>query len=184
MALKQLTRNQLLEALRTLGVRPGDGLLVHSALQFLGNPVGGLAMYLEALLEAIHPDKGTLAVPTFNFAFANGEPYDPKITPSVGMGAFSEFVRQQPQAQRTTHPMQSLSVIGRYAADLAERDTPSAFDPGSAFERMVELNFKILLLGSDIDSISLIHYSEQRLNVPYRYWKSFTGIVHTPSGDA
>jgi aminoglycoside 3-N-acetyltransferase len=47
---------------------------------------------------------------------------------------------------------------------------------------MVELNFKVLLLGADIDAVSLIHYSEQRLNVPYRYWKDFNGLIKTPMG--
>ena len=86
-------------------------------------------------------------------------------------------MRQQPEARRTPHPMQSLAVVGRYAADLAGRDTPSAFDPGSAFERMLELDFKLLLLGADIQAVSMLHYSEQRADVPYRYWKDFTGQV-------
>lgn len=193
--MNEVTRQQVIDTLKALGVQPGDGLLVHSALQFLGRPApvqDGLEIYLEALCTAVgcewpsysEPEQpmdiakeGTIAVPTFNFAFARGEPYDPETTPSVGMGALSEFVRQQPGARRTSHPLQSLAVIGLYADDLARRDTPSAFDPGSAFERMVELNFKILLLGADIDAVSLIHYSEQRQNVPYRYWKDFTGKV-------
>jgi aminoglycoside 3-N-acetyltransferase len=73
--------------------------------------------------------------------------------------------------------MQSLAVIGAHAADLTCRNTPSAFDPGSAFERMLELDFKLLLLGADIQAVSIIHYSEQRSQVPYRYWKNFTGQV-------
>lgn len=193
--MNEVTRQQVIDTLQALGVQPGDGLLVHSALQFLGRPApeqDGLEMYLEALCTAVGcewpsrsepelpidvPKEGTIAVPTFNFAFARGEPYDPETTPSIGMGAFSEFVRRQPGARRTSHPLQSLAVIGKVADDLAGRDTLSAFDAGSAFERMVELNFKILLLGADIDAISLIHYSEQRQNVPYRYWKDFTGKV-------
>ena len=98
------------------------GLLVHSAVQFLGRPVGGLRMYLEAIQEVIGAE-GTLVVPTFNFGFAQGERYDPADTPSQGMGAFSEFVRQLPEARRTSHPLQSVAVVGRYAADLANRDT-------------------------------------------------------------
>jgi aminoglycoside 3-N-acetyltransferase len=178
--MKEVSKAQLIKALQTVGVQPGDGLLVHSALQFLGRPAGGVEMYFEALYEVVF--YGTVAVPTFNFAFARGEAYDPRNTPSVGMGQFSERVRQHPAARRTTHPMQSLAVIGKYANDLAERDTPSAFDPGSAFEQMVKLGFKILLLGADIDAVSLIHYSEQRLNVPYRYWKDFSGLVKTQTG--
>ena len=206
--MQDVTKEQLLVALETVGFQPGDGALVHSAIQYLGRPVGGVGIYLEALCSILdmrelrmenrewseNSDQsrlstldsrilgGTLAVPAFNFAFARGEPYDPQSTPSQGMGAFSEYVRRHPAALRTPHPMQSLAVIGHYAADLAGRDTPSAFDPGSAFERMLELDFKLLLLGADVQSVSLVHYSEQRAHVPYRYWKDFTGPVKTPDG--
>ena len=131
-------------------------MLTHSAIQFLGRPKGGLDIYLQAILEVIG-DQGTLAVPTFNFGFARGERYDPEQTPSQGMGVFSEHVRQLPDARRTTHPMQSLAVIGRYTDELVACNTPSAFERGSAFERMLELDFKLLLLGADISASSIFH---------------------------
>jgi aminoglycoside 3-N-acetyltransferase len=188
--MRQVTQAQVLDALQSVGVRPGDGLLVHSALHFLGLPVGGIDTYFQAICAVLDGENckegqlvdGTLAVPTFNFAFARGEPFDPQATPSAGMGALSEYVRLHPQAQRTPHPMQSLAIIGRHAADLASRNTPSAFDPGSAFERMLELDFKLLLLGADIQATAMLHYCEQRANVPYRYWKDFTGQVNTSQG--
>lgn len=200
--MRQVTQEQVVAALKAVGIVRGDGLLVHSALQFLGQPAGGVELYFHALCAVLEGSEisqvqlpgtwsptpvsqlriGTLAVPTFNFAFARGEPYDPKTTASRGMGTFSEYVRMLPGALRTPHPMQSLAVIGRHAADLASWDTPSAFDPGSAFERMLELDFKLLLLGADIQAVALLHYSEQRFNVPYRYWKDFTGPVNTPAG--
>ena len=172
----EITQEQVAAALQAVGVQPGDGLLVHSAVQFLGRPLGGIGIYHAALSDC------TIAVPTFNFAFARGQAYDPESTPSDKMGAFSEYIRQLPGTRRTPHPMQSLAVAGKYAADLASRDTPSAFDPGSAFERMLELDFKLLLLGADIQAVSMLHYSEQRLQVPYRYWKEFSGQVKTASG--
>ncbi len=220
--MREISKQQVVDALRQVGILPGDGLLVHSAIQFLGKPMGGVGMYLDSLLSALNTPQsrieiresrdvgidsrfaphsspltphdsristsesrklgGTIAVPTFNFAFARGEPYDPQSTPSQGMGAFSEHVRMHPQARRTSHPMQSLAVLGRYGDDLASRDTPSAFDPGSAFERMLELDFKLLLLGADVQAVSMVHYSEQRANVPYRYWKEFAGRVKTIRG--
>jgi aminoglycoside 3-N-acetyltransferase len=176
--LKELSFDQLTETLTRLGVSAGDGLLVHSAIQYLGRPPAGIeapALHFQAIRQILGAD-GTLAVPAFNFAFARGEPYDPQNTPSAGMGVFSEYVRRQPEARRTPHPMQSVAVIGRRAADLAGRDTADAFDPGSAFERMLELGFKLLLLGADIQAVSMLHYSEQRRNVPYRYWKDFTSL--------
>jgi len=186
--MKLLTRSTLTALMRRLGLRRGDTVLCHSALHFLGRPEGGVGMYYAVLAEVLglpqagEAADGTLAVPTFNFAFARGEAYHPQETPSAGMGAFSEHVRRLPWACRTPHPMQSLAVVGRCAADLCGRDTPSAFDPGSAFERLLELDGKLLLLGADIQAASMVHYSEQRARVPYRYWKDFAGRVKTPSG--
>jgi aminoglycoside 3-N-acetyltransferase len=176
-----LSQDQLVRYLEELGLGTGDGLLVHSALQFLGRPQDGLSTYLNAIRQVIGLE-GTIAVPTFNFDFAIEGRYDPWQTPSKDMGAFSEYIRQQPGALRTSHPMQSLAVLGNFAQDLTSRDTPSAFDPSSAFERMVELDFKLLLLGADVSSVSIFHYSEQRFQVPYRYWKDFHGQVHTAQG--
>lgn len=177
----EVTKEQFSSLLAELGIRSGDGLLVHSAVQFLGRPAGGLKTYLKALLDTIGP-AGTLIVPTFNFDFTKGVPYDPAETPSRDMGAFSEYVRLQPGALRSLHPMQSIAALGRFAADLTSRDTPSAFGPGSAFERMLELDFKLLLLGADARAVSMFHYCEQRCDVPYRYWKDFSGQVRTPAG--
>lgn len=180
MGMPGLTQKALVEALGAVGVHEGDGLLVHSALQLLGKPEGGLEMYGAALRECSGPE-GTIAAPAFSFAFARGKDYDPENTPSEGMGAFSEWLRQHPDALRTSHPMQSLSVLGARAEDLANRDTASAFDDGSAFERMLELDFKLLLLGADVQAASIVHYSEQRAEVPYRYWKEFSGKVRVGS---
>ena len=174
--MKTVTRPELAALLRDLGIRRGDGLMVHSALQFLGQPEGGPQLFLQALLEAVGP-QGTLAVPAFNFGFARGLAYDPANTPSAQMGVLSELVRCHPQARRTPHPLQSLAVIGRWSDDLAGRDTPCAFDPGSAFERLLELDFKLLLLGADVYAVSMVHYCEQRAGVPYRSWKDFTGPI-------
>ena len=162
------------DKLREVGVREGDGLLVHSALHLLGRPIGGMQMYLDTLL-GMTGQAGTLVVPTFNFAFARGEEYHPDETPAVNMGAFSEFFRQQPAARRTTHPMQSFAAIGAEADVLAGYDTPSAFDDGSAADHMVRQGYKLLLLGADIQAASILHYAEQRVTVPYRYWKDFSG---------
>ncbi|MGW8249989.1 MAG: AAC(3) family N-acetyltransferase, partial [Anaerolineales bacterium] len=116
--LRQVTQQQVADTLRAAGVRPGDSLLVHSALQYLGQPIGGVGMYYMALHSILEGEptpesqfatrdsplhSGTLAVPAFNFAFARGEAYDPKSTPSVGMGAFSEYVRRLPYSLRTAH---------------------------------------------------------------------------------
>jgi aminoglycoside N3'-acetyltransferase len=181
--MKYIQLDDLLTCFSKLGIHHGDVLLVHSAIQFLGKPQGGVNLYYQALCTALGlPDAGLLAVPTFNFGFARGAGFDPEQTPAKNMGVLSEFIRGLPEAYRTRHPLQSLAAIGPQAASLAEQDTSSAFDPGSAFERLLELDGKLLLLGASIQACSIIHYSEQRSDVPYRYWKTFTGSVWTPQG--
>ena len=92
----QVTADQVVAALQATGVQPGDGVLVHSAIQYLGQTEGGVGMYYTSLCRALDiriglnpgdPGSGTLVVPAFNFAFARGEPFDPQTTPSAGMGA-------------------------------------------------------------------------------------------------
>lgn len=186
----EITQQQVTDILQNLGVTPGRTLMVHSALQFLGRPDPGPQVYVAALCKllnipipsygislSVEHTPGTLAVPTFNFGFARGETYDEDQSPSEAMGILSEIIRQLPEAQRTKHPLQSMAVLGKHAQDLANRDTLGAFDSGSAFERLLELDARILLLGADIQAVSLLHYSEQRASVPYRYWKNFTGDV-------
>lgn len=166
--------DQFTESLHELGIGTGDGLLIHSSLQMLGRPVGGVDMY-RTMLQSLVGEEGTLVVPTFTLNFPKTRFYDARTTPSQGMGTFSEHIRTQPGARRTTHPMQSLAVLGWYAKDLTDRDTLSAFESGSAFERMLELDFKLLLLGADVQAVSMVHYCETRAAVPYRIWKDFPG---------
>ncbi len=153
--------------------------MVHSATQYLGVPEGGIGIYYNALKETLDLDGGvgTLVVPTFTFGFAHGQTFDQNQTPSESMGAFSEYVRLLPGAHRSPHPMHSVAIVGRFASELASIDTSGAFDGGSTFERMVDLDFKLLLLGADVYYTTMIHLCERRMEVPYRYWKDFTGEV-------
>ncbi len=172
----ELTYKQLEKAFKQLGIQSGDGLLIHSAIQMLGIPVGGITLYKQVLQKTIGAN-GTLVVPTFTLNYPSSAVFDYRNTPSVGMGSFSEFIRQDPKARRTQHPLQSIAVLGAAAEDLTGRDTLSAFEVGSAFERMLQLDFKLLLLGADIQAVSMVHYCEARAMVPYRRWKDFPGKV-------
>ena len=57
------TRAWLAADLRSLGVRPGSTLLVHSAMRPLGWVCGGPHAVVLALRDAVGPE-GTLVVPT------------------------------------------------------------------------------------------------------------------------
>lgn len=162
-----------------IGLKKGDILLVHSSLLTFGIPtdvkIGEVPSSIFEQLFAIIGMEGTLAVPTFNFDFCKGIPFNRQETPSKTMGVFSEFVRKLPNAKRSFNPMQSIAVVGKHAEFMTEKDTESSFSENGPFHKLKKLKGKILLLGANFNSVSMIHLPEEEFSVPYRYWKTFTG---------
>jgi len=140
-------------------------------------------VFLKLIQQRISPT-GTIVVPCFNFDFCTGKTFDRWNTASEGMGVFSEYVRRFPAAIRSKHPMQSVAAIGGLAKEICEPDTYSSFAVDGPFSMMIEAKAKLLFVGAPFQSASLIHYVEERLNVPYRYWKSFSGMYLDHKNDA
>ena len=61
----------LMAHLAAMGVRPGDGLFVHSSLSAIGRVIGRPRGLIEALLGAVGPE-GLIAMPGFS-----RDAYDP-----------------------------------------------------------------------------------------------------------
>ena len=169
----------VLVQLDCLPLEADDTFFIHNSLFAFGKPLditfNELPGFFYTALRKKIGNSGTIAVPTFNFDFCAGKPFDRQETPSKGMGVFSEYVRNLDGALRSHHPMQSISMIGEKKGYVIENDTESAFSKEGPFDRLLKLNSKILLLGADFNSVSMIHWVEEKNEVPYRYWKSFSG---------
>jgi aminoglycoside 3-N-acetyltransferase len=171
-----LTLESLTNAFRELGVQAGDVLLVHSSYKSLGEVDGGPHTVIDALLAALGPD-GTLIMPTFNFDFNKGKPWDVRSTPSQ-MGILTEFVRKDPRARRVFHPIYSFAIIGKYAEMLGSLRYKSSYGRGSVFGKLRDLDGKIMVIGlSYTQSMTFFHHIEQMEGVDYRFLKQFTGDV-------
>lgn len=167
------------EIAEKIGISHGDCLFIHSSILSFGLPadvaVSQLPEKIFDVLQKKIGEKGTIVVPAFNFDFCNGAPYDRQNTPSKNMGVFSEYIRKLPETKRSSHAMQSIAAIGKLAEYFTENDTSSAFDPDGAFDRLININAKTLLIGADFSYNSAFHLAEQKAAVPYRYWKNFEG---------
>ena len=164
-----------------LGVSRGDSLFIHSGLRGLGKfcSVRKDTNKLDALLNIfldLVGDSGDIIVPTFNFDFCSGIPFDVDKTPSKEMGAFSEFVRIHPKACRSHHPFHSVTSIGKHAEKIAHSSGFSEFSNGSFFDFILRLNSKIIFYGVDFVE-TFAHIAEERASVPYRQWKTFSGEI-------
>jgi aminoglycoside 3-N-acetyltransferase len=177
-----LTFEKLMEGFRDLGVREGDTLLVHSSYKSFGEVDGGPQTVIRALEAALGPE-GTLIMPTFNFDFNKGQPWDVRTTPSR-MGILTELVRKDPQAKRVFHPFYSFAILGKHAEMLGSLRYKSSYERNSVFGKLRDLDGKIMVIGlSYTNSMTFFHHIEQMEGVDYRFLKQFTGEVTDENGN-
>ena len=136
---KLVTPDDIKTALKDIGVRKGQAVMVHTSLGSLGYVCGGAQSVIEALLESVG-DEGTIMMPTQSWKNLNPETgvywqepeewwpvireyipaYDKRITPTNTMRAVSEMFRQWPGRLRSAHPVRSVAAWKRYAKYLTE----------------------------------------------------------------
>jgi aminoglycoside 3-N-acetyltransferase len=178
-----LSCQQLAGSFRDLGVEGGDTVLVHSSYKSLGPVNGGPRAVIDALQYVLGPD-GTLIMPTFNFGFCDGEPFDARTTPSR-MGVLTELVRNDPNSKRVEHPIYSFAVLGARADEAASISDPSSYGASSLFGHLCKWGGKIMIIGlSYNDSMTFFHHVEELQGVDYRYLKSFSGVVTDVTGES
>ncbi|NJM31374.1 MAG: hypothetical protein HC855_15980, partial [Rhizobiales bacterium] len=95
--MKRTDREALSAHLMELGVEPGRNVVVHSSLAAFGVLEGGTAG-LWTCLAGIVGDAAAVAVPTYRLTASADEIFDRTRSPSLSVGAFSEHVRQLPEA--------------------------------------------------------------------------------------
>ena len=177
-------------ALAGAGAGRGDVLVVHSSLFSLGRmgevpDRSALARgFVEPMLETVGVDGGIMS-PTFSFDFCRDGTFDLESTPTT-MGLLAEEVRRLGSAKRTRHPIFSYALLGAGAMAFAGASSTTCFGPGSVFDLMqregiVPGRVRLLFLGIECPpfACTYVHALEEEMGVPYRYHKTFTGVLRT-----
>ena len=165
-----LTRAQIAEALRALGLEAGCIVMVHSSLSSMGHVQDGADAVVDALIDVLGPE-GTLVVPTFTFSHS-GEPdpvFDPARDPSE-MGRISEVARTRQGARRSRHLLHSVAALGAQGEQITACHGPSAWAADGPFWKLYQLEAYILLLGVPYVPCTFFHVVEQLVQTPYRRW--------------
>ena len=172
------TRAGLTRELRALGVKPGDVLMVHASLRAVGDVAGGPDEVHLAIKDVI-TDDGTLLMyascPRYFDEIGRGnltpeeesEIFDKLPVFDSGSarsardnGALVELFRTWPGSRVNDHVARFVAW-GRHTDYLfSEQPWDFAFGKGSVLERFTELGGQILLLGSDHDNVTYLHYPE------------------------
>ena len=161
----------LIQDFETLGLRPGDLVLMHSSFKSLGPIEGGIGTLISTLLDVL-TDQGTLIVPTLSYAYVTDENpvFDVRKTRSC-VGAVPEYFRQLPRVCRSLSPTHSAAALGRLARDVTQGqlldETPVG--PNSPFKRLAEAGGKLLFLGCGLGPNTSIHGVEELVDAPYLF---------------
>ncbi len=159
-----MTERQVEQQLRALGVREGGVLLVHTSFRAVRPVEGGPLGLVRALRAALGP-AGTLVMPTMTDGTTA---FDPRSTPTHGMGITAELFWRQPGVLRSTHPGGSFAAEGPLAARIcAPQPLSPPHGPDSPVGHVHDLAGQVLLLGVGHGESTTLHLAEALAAVPY-----------------
>lgn len=158
-------------------VDPGDAVVfVHAALANFLDPTLDPEECVDTLLGLMGEEQ-TLAMATFTLGFTKTGRFDVRQTPSE-MGDLSNAFLRRPGVMRSRHPIYSVAAYGPRAEEIVAAWGTTCFGQGSIFEYLEKVDARVLMFGATMkDHCTLHHRAEELARVPYRFFKSFAGVV-------
>jgi aminoglycoside 3-N-acetyltransferase len=168
----EMSKPQVVEQLRALGVGAGDVLLVHTSFRAVRPVAGGPEGLIHALQESVGPD-GTVVTPAWTGS--DDEIFDSGITRAAeALGVVPDVFWRMPGVLRSDHPF-ACAAVGRHAALITgDPFVVPPYSPHSPIARVHELDGRVLLLGVGHDANTTVHLAEILSGVPYRVPKHIT----------
>lgn len=156
-----------------------DVLYIHTDMSFgIPNPRLSRKELLRNILDAIlELGVKTVCFPTFTFSFCNNKIFDLNAS-KTSMGALNEYVRLLPDSIRSIDPLMSIALIGE-DKDLVNGIGLYSIGKDSTFDKLHQRrNVKFLFFGVNASKcFTYTHYIEEKISVPYRYNRQFTGMI-------
>ncbi len=176
---EQVTNSDLLRCLESVGAADCSVLFVHSEMSFgRPNPELGKSALLQGVLDTLLELKvPTIVVPTFTFSFCNGVSYNVQQSRSK-MGVFNEYIRRLPEAVRSVDPLMSCAALGADKSVVSDL-SHNSIGEGCTFDKLhAAKTARFLFLGvGAAKCMTYTHYVEERVHVPYRYDRPFSGTI-------
>lgn len=158
--------------------------MVHVSLRAIGPVQGGAVGVIRALEEAVGP-LGTIVMnlgARDDFGWVNARPeaerpsllldahaFDKDHTPAdPDVGVLAEVFRRWPGTLVNDHPDGRFGARGHRAGSLLQPPLPwdDYYGPGSVLDRFVQAGGRILRLGADPGTVTLLHLAEYLVELP------------------
>jgi aminoglycoside 3-N-acetyltransferase len=154
-------------SVRSIGEIAGGPDEIHLALKDAITADGMMFMYASCPQYVDEVGRGNLSPAQEAEVLAKLPPFDARTARSDrSNGALVELLRTYPGSIVNQHVARFVAWGARAEYLLSQQPWDYAFGRGSALERFVELDGWILLLGSDHDSVTFLHYAEHIADFP------------------
>jgi aminoglycoside N3'-acetyltransferase len=99
---------------------------------------------------------------------ANAPPFDPATAPVFHqVGYFAELFRRCPGNLVTDNPSGRFGARGPHARELlADAPWNDYYGPGSPLDRFCRIGGRVLRMGADLDTTTVLHFAEYLADVP------------------
>lgn len=178
-------RTSLAKDFKNLGITAGDTVMVHASIKSVGNVAGGADQILYALEDTISPGgtimmyvgcetgfdevgRGRLSTQEETEILEKMPAFDYQtFRADRNFGALAEVFRTQVGTITSNQVGSRMAARGTNAKFLLENHPHNySYGVGSPLEKLLQLNGKILLLGSDRDAVTFLHYVEHVVEIP------------------
>jgi aminoglycoside 3-N-acetyltransferase len=179
------TRSQLTASMRELGLQPGAVVMLHASVRAIGPVHGGPDEIHLAAADAVGPE-GTVLMyvgcqdgfddvgrgifsPEQEADLLRHQPPFDQLTARAAraFGALAEFFRSYPGTVCSGGVAARMAARGARAQWLtADQPWNYGFGRGSPLDKLCQSSGKVLLVGSDHDEVTLLHYAEHVADFP------------------
>lgn len=150
-----------------------DILVIHSSLANF-RVENKKWVFLSGLRHLISIGK-TVVLPAFTFSFCGTGKFSKEMPSEVGI--LADWALELPEFKRSDHPIYSFVVAGPQQDSFLNAKGKTTFGQGSPFDLLEDLDAAVVMLGCDWSYCTQLHRYEELHNVPYRYYKRFTGAT-------
>jgi aminoglycoside 3-N-acetyltransferase len=179
-------RDELLTCLRSLGIRDGDSVLLHSEFDLTSGFREGVDAIIDTFLDAVG-SAGNLLMVSLPYRSSSYEYltkstcFDVNTTPSQ-MGLISELFRRRRGVLRSLHPTHPVLAYGPQATSIVAGHEHCVFPcgPGTPFEKLLTMNGKAVFFNVPFSTFTFLHYLEHlvRDSLPFPlYDETLFGVV-------
>lgn len=164
-----VVKEDIVRAIRELGVTEGDVVVVHSSMKSMGHVEGGPDTVIDAFLEVLGKE-GTLVFPTLSQKDFDKAYIEWNMDRPSDVGLITEVFRKRAESKRSDQETHSVAAQGKLADELTREHKAYgprfgafgeyAFSHSSPWQKLYDLGAKAVFVGVHTRSHTAKHLGE------------------------